>query len=106
MGKKSEAHEGLSLLFQRKGVPNTLIMDRSREQVMGTFRKKCREVGARVKQTEPYILWSNAAESAIRELKKGVGHQMVRSKAPKQLWDHCLEQQVLNIRSLTAHDTY
>ena len=73
MRKKSEAHEGLSLMFQREGVPNTLIMDGAKEQLLGKFRKKCRDAGARIKQTEPYSPWSNAAESAIRELKRGVG---------------------------------
>ncbi|KAI2489517.1 hypothetical protein MHU86_25076 [Fragilaria crotonensis] len=105
MRKKSEAHEGLSLLFQWEGVPNTLIMDGAKEQLLGQFRKKCREAGARVKQTEPHTPWSNAAESAIRELKRGVGRQMVRSKAPKRLWDHCLEREAY-VRSLTAHDQY
>ena len=78
MRLKSEAHEGLSLLFQREGVPNVMIMDGALEQVRGTFRKKCREAGVHVKQTEPHTPWSNAAEAAIRELKKGVGRQMVR----------------------------
>ncbi|KAI2510101.1 Reverse transcriptase (RNA-dependent DNA polymerase) [Fragilaria crotonensis] len=105
MRKKSDAHEGLSLLFQREGVPNTFIMDGAKEQLHGQFRKKCREAGARVKQTEPHTPWSNAAESAIRELKRGVGRQMVRSKAPKRLWDHCLEREAY-VRSLTAHDQY
>jgi transposase len=105
MRKKSEAHEGLSLLFQREGVPNTLIMDKSKEQLLGNFRRKCREAGARVKQTEPYSPWLNSAESAIRELKKGVGRQMVRTKSPKRLWDHCLEREAY-VRSLTAHDIY
>ena len=41
MRKKNEAHEGLSLLFQREGVPNTLIMDNSKEQLLGNFRRKC-----------------------------------------------------------------
>ncbi|KAI2493824.1 hypothetical protein MHU86_20705 [Fragilaria crotonensis] len=105
MNKKSLAHEGLSLLFQREGVPNTIIMDGAREQTMGLFRKKCREVGTRVKQTEPHTPWSNAAEAAIRELKKGVGRQMVKSGAPKRLWDDCLEREAY-IRSHTAHDIY
>ena len=105
MRKKSQAHEGLSLMFQREGVPNTLIMDNAKEQLLGEFRRKCREVGARVKQTEPYSPWSNAAEAAIRELKRGVGRQMVRSKAPKRLWDHCLEREAY-VRSLTAHDQF
>jgi hypothetical protein len=82
MRKKSQAHEGLSLMFQREGVPNTHIMDNAKEQLLGEFRRKCREVGARVKQTEPHSPWSNAAKVAIRELKRGVGRQVVRLKAP------------------------
>ena len=105
MSKKSQAHEALSLLLQREGAPNTMIMDGAREQVMGQFRRKCRETGIRVKQTEPHTPWSNAAESAIRELKKGVGRAMVRSRAPKRLWDDCLEREAY-IRSLTAHEIY
>ncbi|KAI2496194.1 Reverse transcriptase (RNA-dependent DNA polymerase) [Fragilaria crotonensis] len=105
MTKKSEAHEGLSLLFQREGVPNTIIMDGAREQTMSLFRRKCREAGVHVRQTEPHTPWSNAAESAIRELKKGVGRQMVRSGAPKRLWDDCLEREAY-VRSFTAHDIY
>jgi hypothetical protein len=105
MAKKSQAHEGLSLLLQREGAPNTMIMDGAKEQVMGMFRHKCREAVIRVKQTEPYTPWSNAAEAAIRELKKGVGRQMVRSRAPKRLWDDCLEREAY-VRSLTAHEIY
>ena len=105
MKKKSEAHEGLSLLLQREGVPNTFMMDGSKEQTLGEFRKKCRVAGARVKQTEPHSPWSNQAEAAIREQKKGVGRQMVRSRAPKRLWDQCLEREAY-VRSLTAHDIY
>jgi hypothetical protein len=105
MSRKSQAHEGLSLLLQREGAPNTMIMDGANEQTRGQFRRKCREAGIRVKQTEPYTPWSNAAEAAIRELKKGVGRQMVRSRAPKRLWDNCLEREAY-VRSLTAHDIY
>ena len=105
MEKKSEAHEGLSLFFQREGVPNTIIMDNAREQTMGLFRRKCREAGVHVKQTEPHSPWSNSAEAAIRELKKGVGRQMVRSAAPKRLWDDCLEREAY-VHSFTAHDIY
>ena len=69
-----------------------MIMDGSREQVMGQFRKK----GSHVKQTEPHSQWSNAAEGSIRELKKGVGREMVRSQAPKRLWDDCLEREAMS----------
>ena len=80
-----------------------MIMDNSKEQLLGNFRKKCRDAGARVKQTEPYSPWSNSAEAC--ELKKGVGRQMVRTKSPKRLRDHCLEREAY-VRSLTAHDIY
>jgi hypothetical protein len=37
MKKKSDAHDGLSLMFARDGVPNCLIMDNSKEQTLGEF---------------------------------------------------------------------
>ena len=38
MKEKSEAHETLSLVFQRDGVPPKMIMDGAKEQVQGQFR--------------------------------------------------------------------
>jgi len=105
MQTKSQAHETLSMLHQQVGVPNVMIMDGSKEQTLGQFRHKCRQAGSHVKQTEPYSPWQNAAEGAIRELKKGSGREMVRSRAPKKLWDYCLERQSL-VRSLTALEIY
>ena len=80
-----------------------MIMDGALEQLKGKFHKKCREVDSCVKQLKPYTPWLNAAKSAIRELKRGFGWQMVWSGAPKCLWDHCLECEAY-IRSHTAHD--
>jgi type II secretory pathway component HofQ len=77
MQTKSQAHETLSMLHQQVGVPNVMIMDGSKEQTLGQFRHKCRQAGSHVKQTEPYSPWQNAAEGAIRELKKGSGREMV-----------------------------
>lgn len=105
MANKSDAHEALSLLFARDGVPAALIMDGSKEQILGEFRKKAREAGCHVKQTEPYSPWSNAAEGCIRELKRGAARKMVKTKSPKVLWDDCLELEAY-IRSNTAHDIY
>ena len=105
MRKKSQAHETLSLMFQREGVPNVMIMDGSKEQTMGEFRHKCQQAGSHVKQTEPHSPWQNAAEGAIRELKRASGREMVRSRAPKRLWDYCLERQAL-VRSHTALDIF
>jgi hypothetical protein len=63
---KGEAHEALSLVFARDGVPNTMIVDGALEQVQGDFKRKCREADCRLKQTEPYMPRSNAAEGVIR----------------------------------------
>ena len=43
--KKSDAHEALSLLFQWTGIPDKMIVDESKEQVLGNFWKKCSEAG-------------------------------------------------------------
>ena len=93
------------VLHKREGVPNIMIMDGSKEQTLGQFCKKCCQAGSHMKQTEPYSQWSNAAKGSIRELKRGVGREMVRSQAPKQLWDDCLEREAY-VRSLTALNVY
>jgi hypothetical protein len=83
MKLESEAHEALSLLFHRDGVPNVMFMDGANAQVEGGFRRKLRDAGYHVKQTEPHTQSSNMGEGAVRELKKGVGRQMLRSGCPK-----------------------
>ena len=90
MQSKLDAHETLSLLFSRHGVPNVLIVDGAKEQVQGKFKRKARRADCRLKQTEPYSPWANAAEGAIRELKRSFRRKMLRSKVPRRLWDHCL----------------
>ena len=103
--RKSDVHEGLSLLIRRDGVPPKIIVDGSKEQTKGVFAKKMREADCWLKQTEPYSQWQNAAEGVIRELKRGAGRKMVKTRTPKVLWDNCLEYESM-IRSNTAHDIY
>ena len=91
MRRKADAHEGLLLLAQRDGVPPRIIMDGSKEQTMGIFQKKAKEMGTHIKQTEPYSRWQNMAELTIHKLKKGAGHKAAKAKSPKKLWDHALE---------------
>ena len=105
MPKKSCAHEALSLLFKRDGVPSTMVMDGSKEQTLGQFKSKCRQAGCHVKQTEPYSPWSNSCEVAIKDVKGAAGRDLRASKCPKRLWDDCLERRAY-IRSFTAHDIY
>ena len=105
MQRKGEAHQTLSLLFQRDGVPPTMIVDNSKEQTQGDFKRKLREADCHLKQTEPYSPWMQAAEGGIRELKRGSSRQMIKTGSPKALWDHCIELQAY-IRSCTSNGIY
>ena len=40
MQKKSDAHKALFFLAQHEGVPPMIIMDGSKEQTLGNFKKK------------------------------------------------------------------
>ena len=93
------------MLFARTGVPPACKGDNAKEKVQGKFYQKLKDTKSYLKQLEPYISPSNAAEREIKKLKKGVGHKLLRSKAPKWLWDDCLELDAY-IRSNTAHDIY
>ena len=54
MKKKSEAADTVDLLFHCDGVSTKMIMDCSKEQTLGRFRKKCLEASVHCKQTKPY----------------------------------------------------
>jgi hypothetical protein len=105
MKLESEAHEALSLLFHREGVPNVMVMDGAKAQVEGGFRRKLRDAGCHIKQTEPHTQSSNMGEGDVRELKKGSGRQMLRYGCPKRLWDDCIIREAY-VRSHTALDIY
>jgi hypothetical protein len=105
MTRKGEAHETLSLLFHRDGVPPTMVLDGSKEQTKGDFKRKLCEADCHARQTEPYSLWQQAAEGCIRELKRGVSCKMIKTGSPRVLWDHCIELEAL-IRSSTCNNFY
>ena len=105
MKSKGEAHQALSTLFHSEGVPSTMIMDNAPEQIQGEFRKKLNQVDCRVHRIEPFTPQSNAAERTIKELKRGTGRKMTKSKSPKVLWDYCLELEAF-ICSNTAINTF
>ena len=95
MKTKGDAHEDFLLLFQRTGVPDQLIMDGFKEQVLILFKNNCSEAGCILKQIEPYYSQQNATEGTIRELKHGSGRNIKRSHIPNKLWNHCLEMEGL-----------
>ena len=88
MKKKRDAHHGLSLMSARDGVPPHLIMEGSKEQNLGEFRKKARQFGCHIKQSEPYSPWQIMVEGAISELKSGSRRKMMRILSPTKLWYH------------------
>jgi hypothetical protein len=103
--KEKEGHEDFSLLFHRGGVPNIMVMDGSKAQVEGELRRKLSDAGCRIKKTEPLTQSSNMGEGAVRELKKVVGRQMMRSGYPKRLWEDCIIREAY-VRSHTSLDIY
>ena len=103
--RKGDAHETLSTVFKRDGVPPKIVADGSKEQTLGKFKRKCNEADCHLVQTEPYSPWQMAAEGMIRELKKGASRKMIKTGTPKRLWDHCIELEAM-IRSHTANSHF
>ncbi len=105
MTRKGEAHETLSLLFHCDGVPPTMVLDGSKEQCKGDFKRKLREADCQARQTEPYSPWQQAAKGYIHELKREVSRKMLKTGSSRVLWDHCIELEAL-ICSLTSNTVY
>ena len=105
MKSKSEAHESLSLMFQRDAVPPLMIVDGLKDQVEVNFSRKCKEYGCYLKLTGPYYPWQNAAEGGIKELKRGCGLNRLKASSPKRLWDDCVELESC-VSSHIAHNIY
>ncbi len=105
MTRKGEAHETLSLLFYRDGVPPTMVFDGSNKQCKGDFKRKLHKADCCTRQTEPYSLWQQVAEGCIRKLKHGVSRKMIKTSSPRVLWDHCIEFEAL-ICSSTSNSVY
>ena len=91
MVDKGDTHETLYLLFNCDGGSPKTIVDGAKEQILGKFNKNLKDANVHLRQTDPYSLWSNAAEGTIHETKKGSLCKMIRTRYPKKLWDHCLE---------------
>ncbi len=57
MKMKGVVHDALSLMFQHKGGPPLMVMDRSKEMTLGKFCQKCQDAGYEEKTTEP-LSWN------------------------------------------------
>ena len=71
MDKKGDVHKSLYLLFQRDGVTPKKIVDGSKEQTLGNFKRKVAEAVYHLRETKPESPWQMAAEREICELKRG-----------------------------------
>ena len=86
-------------------VQGKFIFNNANEMVQGKFYQKLKDAACHLKLLELYTHWSNNAEREIKELEKGAGHKLSQSRAPKHLWDDCLELEAY-IRSKMAHEIY
>ena len=105
MNRKGGPHETLYLFFERDYVTPKMVMGRSKEQTLGSFKIKFQEAYFHINHTEPYSPWQLQAEGTIKELKKGAGRKMVWAGATKRVWDNALEFEVC-VRSNTVLDIY
>jgi hypothetical protein len=90
-------------MFKHDGVLPKMILVGSKEQVEGVFRHKLKEVNWHLHVTEPYSSWQQAAKGCICKLKHGVSCKMIKTGAPKCLWDHCIELEIAAPNSLNLN---
>ena len=76
MKKKRDAHHGLSLMATRYGVPLHIIMDGSKEQTIGEFRKEARQFGCHIKQSEPYPPGISWRKELLKILSVALGEEL------------------------------
>ena len=85
-----ELRSKAQLLFARDGVLPTCICNDSKEIIQGTFYQKLKDALSHLKQLEPFILWSKAADRKIKELMKEASSKLMQSRAPTHLRDDVL----------------
>merc|ERR1712051_907853 len=82
-----------------------MVIDGSKEQMLGEFSKKCKDADCHLVTTEPYSPWMQAAEGSITQVKLGSSRKLLKSGSPGVYWDHCLQLEG-GIRTHTALDIY
>ena len=82
-----------------------MIMDMRKNNTLGKFKSKCREVGCHTKQTDYLTPRSNSYDVAINEVKLASGRGSQKNKCSKQLWDNYIERHAY-IKSFTSHDIF
>ena len=105
MVHKREVCYTLSLMLKFDGVPPKMIVDKSKEQSLGAFTRKCREFECHIVNKKLYSPWSHMDEGCIWYHKQELSRQLIKTVFPNILWDHCIELKSLTL-SHTAHSNY
>ena len=103
MSTKSNAHHSSKKLFKNDGVPSKIVMDISREQVIGKFKEACQDATVQVQQLEYNTPWANRAECTVLDNKRAARRAMKKSALPAKLQDYCAELQA-KIGCHTTHN--
>ena len=89
MKTKGEVHLAMKEFFKRIGVPDAIVCDPAKEQILGDTKKLAREAGTVIRAIEPNTPWSNRAERYIGIFKQGIRDTLRDTHAPLVLWDFC-----------------
>ena len=83
MASISEAHEIMLLLFDWDGVPLACILEDAKNLDQGKYYHNLKDAACHLKLLAPYTPWSIAKEKEIEKLKKGAGHKLLETRAPR-----------------------
>ena len=105
MKRKSEASDALVSFMQDIGIPCELHSDDAKELTEGKMGELLRKFWIKGTESEPYSPWQVRAELCICEVKKAVWHTLMKTNAPKRLWDYCTIYHC-ELRNLMVHPHY
>ena len=105
MKTESEVHKAYKHFFKAVGVPDAIVSDGAKAQVMGQTKTLCNEVGTTIRQLERHTPWSNRAELYIGLLKRAIRKELKRTDCPLALWDYCAQRCAM-VNNVTAKDLF
>ena len=100
-----EIAQALKRYFKEIGILLHIICDKAAEQVKGSARLLCNEVGCLVVKLEKGTPASNRAECSIKILKDGAWKDMFDANPPIAFWCYCIEQRA-DIINATVRSNY
>jgi len=105
--REKDAHQTVTDLFRRYGVPKSMRPDYAKVLVEGEFARKVRRQECHLHPAEPHTKNQEKSEATTRELKREYRKIMIKTNTPSCLWDCCYEyiamkrnNTSLNIREL------